>query len=103
MYCEQGLWHIAGLIHSFNADRKKVAKKMLQQCHAAIQPNKPAQAQMLADSQELFTTLINLASFQCKVLIYFQSQKRLYVCMYSIYMCVYMYMDMYSKYLSLPH
>jgi hypothetical protein len=63
----QGLWHIAGLIHSGNSERKKVGRELLQKSYNALAKAKEREAQMLAQSQHLFSSLINLASFQCKV------------------------------------
>lgn len=63
---KQGIWHIAALMFSFNSDRKKVAKKLLQDTYKALQAVKSPDAQMLVDSQKVCQNLVNLAAHQCK-------------------------------------
>lgn len=63
---KQGIWHIAALMFSFNTDRKKVAKKLLQDTYKTLQAAKSLDAQMLVDSQKVCQNLVSLAAHQCK-------------------------------------
>lgn len=63
---KQGIWHMASLMFSLNADRKKIAKKLLQDTYKALNSVKSVDAVMLVDSQKICQNLISLASHQCK-------------------------------------
>eukprot|EP01034_Spumella_vulgaris_P021660 gene21660-27701_t len=65
-YPKQGIWHIAGLVHSLNNERKKIARDLLRETYKIIFPKKPTDGQMLVDSQKLFSNLVLLATHQCK-------------------------------------
>ena len=66
-YPKEGIWHLACLMFSFNTDRKKIAKKLLQDTYKIFNTQKQINnATMLIDSQKIYTKLIDLASFQCK-------------------------------------
>ncbi len=65
-YPKQGIWHVAGLVHSLNADRKKMVRRVLQETYKLIVGSKAEDALMLVDSQKLFQNLVNLAGHQCK-------------------------------------
>ncbi len=65
-YPKQGIWHIAGLVHSLNPDRKKIARELLRETYKVIFPKRPEDGQMLVDSQKLFSNLVLLATHQCK-------------------------------------
>ena len=63
---KQGIWHMAALMFSLNSDRKKIAKKLLQDTYKALNAVKSVDAVMLVDSQKVCQNLISLASHQCK-------------------------------------
>lgn len=63
---KQGIWHMASLMFSLNSDRKKIAKKLLQDTYKALNLVKSVDSVMLVDSQKMCQNLIALASHQCK-------------------------------------
>lgn len=65
-YPAQGIWQIAGLLGSFNKDRRGIGFKILMDAHGAMQKEKPREAKMLEESNELFKNLVDLAKFDAK-------------------------------------
>jgi serine/threonine-protein kinase ATR len=65
-YPKEGIWHMAGLMFSINGERKKIAKKLLQDTYKVLSAAKSVDAAMLVDSQKLCSKLIDLAVYQCK-------------------------------------
>jgi hypothetical protein len=61
-----GIWHMSGLMFSLNGERKKIAKKLLQETYKALMDVNPEDSAMLVDAQRLCTNLIQLAQHQCK-------------------------------------
>ncbi|RYG70315.1 hypothetical protein EON64_00520 [archaeon] len=70
-YPKHTLWHTANLMNSFNAERKAIAKTLLRDVYKQFtNPSSPyyskENAQMLADSQNFFRDLVQLACLQTR-------------------------------------
>ena len=62
-----GIWHISGLIHSLNENRRRIGDKLINATHRTLtEKGKKEDAQMIVDSQKLFPELIDLAALQLK-------------------------------------
>jgi serine/threonine-protein kinase ATR len=66
-YPKQGVWHIAGLLHSLNDERVEVGRQLVKQaCEGLVQSERKGEAEMLRQASRLFEELDKLASFQTK-------------------------------------
>ena len=62
-----GIWHISGLIHSLNENRRSIGDKLINATYKTLtEKGKKEDAQMIVDSQKLFPELIDLAALQLK-------------------------------------
>jgi len=63
----QGIWHISCLLKSYNSDRKKIAKKVVQDTIKHLNENGlKDDSYALVESLKVFDNLISLANHQCK-------------------------------------
>jgi serine/threonine-protein kinase ATR len=66
-YPRQGIWHISGLIHSLNKDRRKIGIDLINDTVQKLQAlGQKEEANMIADSHKFFPELIELAGMQGK-------------------------------------
>lgn len=70
-YPKQGIWHIASLIHSHNAERKAAAEKIIKEAAKILRASSVSSsngevATMLQQASSLFGNLIQLAEHQTK-------------------------------------
>jgi hypothetical protein len=62
-----GIWHISGLIHSLNKNRRRVGDELISTAHRRLTAKGNSEdALMLIDSQKLFPELVELAALQLK-------------------------------------
>lgn len=62
-----GIWHVSGLIHSLNKNRRAIGEKLLSTVHKLLlEDGNTEDAQMIVESQKLFPELIDLAALQLK-------------------------------------
>ena len=64
---QQGIWHIAGLNHSFNQARKRIGEEVCRKAHQKLTADgKHLDAQVLQNAKTLFPALVELATAQPK-------------------------------------
>ena len=62
-----GIWHISGLIHSLNKNRRRIGDDLINATHKRLTAKGNTEdAAMVQDSQKLFPELIELAVLQLK-------------------------------------
>lgn len=69
MHCNTpaGIWHISGLIHSLNKNRRRIGDDLINATHKRLTAKGNTEdAAMVQDSQKLFPELIELAVLQLK-------------------------------------
>jgi len=62
----QGIWHIAGMLHSCNPQRRSIGKNLVKEVISKLTENAHSTREMLNDSVKLFHNLVDLAAYNTK-------------------------------------